>query len=325
MTQPAHCSDSGAIIRKLGDGLFSERQHFVLRIALVGFGTVGQSVARILCEGGARPPGAVAHLQPARRAQGRRLGAGHGRLDVRLRRRAALRRGRRGRGHRRSEAGRRLDPAGAGDRQVGRHRQQAGHGPCRSRSAAGGGRPGAAPAVRGRGGGRYSHHPGGAGRPGRRSAAACAGCAQRHLQLHADAHGSGAGLVRRCAAGGAGAGIRRGRSDRGRRRRRRAGQAGDSLRGGSRAEGGRRGDPVALHSAGRAGGLQLRAAARLHDSPSVPSRGGPGSRRGRHCLRAADAGAGDVAARARGGEPERRGRRRRARRRDRVSRLRRRR
>ena len=55
MTQPAHCSDSGAIIRKLGDGLFSERQHFVLRIALVGFGTVGQSVARILCEGGARP------------------------------------------------------------------------------------------------------------------------------------------------------------------------------------------------------------------------------------------------------------------------------
>lgn len=55
MTQPAHCSDPGAIIRKQGDGLFSERQYFVLRIALVGFGTVGQSVARILCEGDRRP------------------------------------------------------------------------------------------------------------------------------------------------------------------------------------------------------------------------------------------------------------------------------
>ncbi|MDE2907241.1 MAG: homoserine dehydrogenase [Acidobacteriota bacterium] len=55
MTQPAHCSDPGAIIRKQGDGLFSERQDLVLRIALVGFGTVGQSVARILWKGEQRP------------------------------------------------------------------------------------------------------------------------------------------------------------------------------------------------------------------------------------------------------------------------------
>ena len=34
---------------------FSERQHFVLRIALVGFGTVGQSVARMLGNGAERP------------------------------------------------------------------------------------------------------------------------------------------------------------------------------------------------------------------------------------------------------------------------------
>ena len=34
---------------------FSERRHFVLRIALVGFGTVGQSVARMLDNGAERP------------------------------------------------------------------------------------------------------------------------------------------------------------------------------------------------------------------------------------------------------------------------------
>ena len=34
---------------------FSERRHFVLRIALVGFGTVGQSVARMLGNGAERP------------------------------------------------------------------------------------------------------------------------------------------------------------------------------------------------------------------------------------------------------------------------------
>ena len=61
MTQPAHCSDPGAIIRKQGDGLFSERQDLVLRIALVGFGTVGQSVARILCEDDDRPL-ALSHI-----------------------------------------------------------------------------------------------------------------------------------------------------------------------------------------------------------------------------------------------------------------------
>ncbi|MCE2538949.1 MAG: homoserine dehydrogenase [Acidobacteria bacterium] len=55
MTQPAHCSDPGAIIRKQGDGLFSERQDPVIRIALVGFGTVGRAVARILWEGEERP------------------------------------------------------------------------------------------------------------------------------------------------------------------------------------------------------------------------------------------------------------------------------
>ena len=61
MTQPAHCSDPGAIIRKQDDGLFSERQHPLVRIALVGFGTVGQSVARILCEGDRRPL-ALSHI-----------------------------------------------------------------------------------------------------------------------------------------------------------------------------------------------------------------------------------------------------------------------
>ncbi len=40
---------------------FLKRQHFVLRTALVGFGTVGQSVARILCEGDARPL-ALSHI-----------------------------------------------------------------------------------------------------------------------------------------------------------------------------------------------------------------------------------------------------------------------
>ena len=56
MKQPAHCSNPGAIIRKQGDGFFSETtQNPVLRVALVGFGTVGQSVARILCAGDRRP------------------------------------------------------------------------------------------------------------------------------------------------------------------------------------------------------------------------------------------------------------------------------
>ena len=50
---------------------------------------------------------------------------------------------------------------------------------------------------------------------------------------------------------------------------------------------GRRGDSAAFHTTGRAGGLQLRAAARLHDSPGIASRGGAGRHGRRHRLRAA--------------------------------------
>ena len=51
----------------------------VARVALLGFGTVGQSVARILCSGEVPQRPADAHLQPPGRAKARRLGAVVGR------------------------------------------------------------------------------------------------------------------------------------------------------------------------------------------------------------------------------------------------------
>ena len=76
MTQPAHCSDPGAIIRKQGDGLFSERQDSRAQNR-PGRVRDGRAVGGAHSVRGRRSPaGPVAHLQTvasnARSSTGRR-------------------------------------------------------------------------------------------------------------------------------------------------------------------------------------------------------------------------------------------------------------
>ena len=201
------------------------------RVALLGFGTVGQSVARILCSGEVprRPPDA--HFQPPGRPQARRLGAVVGVLDRIGRRDPRLRRRHRDRARRRTASGVSSGCSGAllaGKSVVTANKQlMAHHGSELHRPGA---RAGARGAVRGLGGRRHSGAARAAGRARRRSARRSARHPERHLRLHPQPHAVGADLVRRRARRSAGRRLRRSRSERGRRRRRCRRQAGDHRR-----------------------------------------------------------------------------------------------
>ena len=191
-----------------------------LKVGLAGLGTVGASVVRLIDAAARR---ADAALRPADRGRGgqralARQGPRHRHEEAALGRRPGGACGRSGdRCVRRTDRRRRQSGACGGQRraqgrQIGGHRQQGAAGAARRR--AGGARREAQGRAQFRGRGRRRH-------PDREDAARgarrqCRGAhlrhPQRHLQLHAHAHGARAAVVRRMPEGGAAAGLRRGRS-----------------------------------------------------------------------------------------------------------------
>ena len=202
-------------------------------VALLGYGTVGASVNRLLVESADEIERATGHRLRIVRAlvrdadKSRSFAANRRRDHDRLRRsaRRPLDSRRRG-GDGRARPGRRIRPRVAPRRQVGGDREQAarrprGRRPVRDR--VGGRRAAAVRGFRLRGDPRRE----GAARVARRlERASRARDRQRHDELHPLAHGAGR-LLCRGARRGAGARLRRGGSDRRRERRRRRREDGD--------------------------------------------------------------------------------------------------
>ena len=203
-----------------------------LKVALLGFGTVGASVARILVE---RPELAgrlqlthVFNRDVARKRAAWMPVLGH--LDRRLRAGPRVGARHRRRGGRRREPRTRVGEPGDRARVVGGDGEQDAARGARSRAAESGGRARRRAAVRGGGRRRRAADSRRSRRAGRRSADRRRGHSQRHVQLHpqphvGDARADGDGARRRAAAR-----IRGGRSERRRRWPRCRGQAGRARR-----------------------------------------------------------------------------------------------
>ena len=202
-------------------------------VALLGYGTVGSAVARLLADSADDIERATGHRLRLVRAlvrdvdKEREFQPGRRRADDRLRPdpRRRVDRGRRG-GDGRPRADRRLPPRAPARRQAGRDREQAAarapqHGALRSS-----GRGGRAAPLRGVGL-RGDPRDQGAARVARRhERPPRARDRQRDDELHPHAHG-GRRRLRRGARRGAAARLRRGRPDRGRLRSRRGREDGD--------------------------------------------------------------------------------------------------
>ena len=200
-----------------------------VRVALLGFGTVGRAVAPHPDRAAARRRAPDTRLRPRRRAQARRLGPRRRRLDEQRRGRLRVRREcDRGAGWR-ARAGRHVGASRARLGPIRGHREQAAHrarwagAPQARRRAA------ASSALRSGGGRRHSGDRRAARRHRRRPARQRHRHPERHVQLHPDEHGRGRVVCGRAQAR-PGAGVRRSRSDRRRRGLRRAREAGHSLR-----------------------------------------------------------------------------------------------
>ena len=256
-----------------------------LKVAIVGFGTVGRSVAKVLSSGIHPSLQLDGDLQSRSRAQESRLGAGRCRLDRQHRRRHRVRRRHRRRADGRPRACRRSHQA------VARRRASPSSPPTSSssrrmasscwrwranRSASCCSRrpwPAAFPIVRavreGLAGDRLLR---------------VAGHPERHLQLHPDAHGQRGPVVCRRAERGAGAWICRGGSDGRRRRLRRAGEDRHPDRGRAGLPGRSRSHSLPLDLVDRSHRFHVRAKARLHDPADLVGRACAGARHG-SCLR----------------------------------------
>ena len=200
------------------------------RVALLGFGTVGQSVARILCSGEI-PQVQLTHIFNRQVAR-KRVDWVPASVDLdRIgRRRPRGRRRHRHRAGRRPAPGIRLGQRRADGGQVGRDRQQAADGAPRHRAPRSRAVARARGAVRSVGRRRHSGAARAAGRAGGRSARRSARHSERHLRLHPEPHAVGDDLVRRRARRSAARRLRGSGSERGSRRRRRRGEAGDHCR-----------------------------------------------------------------------------------------------
>ena len=153
---------------------------------------------------------------------------------------------------------------------------------------------------------RHPHHRRAQGRHRRRSHLARAGHPQRHVQLHPDQHGERRRVLRRRAAAGAGARVRRGRSHRRRGGLRRAREAGDPRARRHCGPSAPERDCDAVRSrVVDARGLRARPAAWRHHPAGLAARNGI-TRAGCTRVGAADARAAGFAARARRRQPEHR-------------------